>query len=219
MKSAVRKIDRALKSLNQLETPQSAENYLLKQMPGNSSSESSQDFHGALLVRSAGKMSVSLGIYFTPKVSETLTQLESWNPNAWSHDEVKAVTVATEEISHFHYLLANASIGRPISQLELELQGEIDKFMLLFFTLASTEENIDSHFVALFEMLFQHFHLRETLSADEKERYQAANNIAKSFVIKCRKYLEDKDYDSALKILRQFYRMNTSEKLSLTLRK
>lgn len=221
MKSTIKKIDRALKDLNQLETPQRAENFLLDRSPFHpeKGSHSENEFQGALLVRSTGKNTVSLGIYFNQNLSKRLETIQTWDPKTWSHEEVKAIAIATEEISHFHYLLSNAEIGKPVTQLELELQAEIDKFMLFFFSLSSESGQTAKHFELLFEMFFYQFHLKENLKEEEKARYQEANNIAKSFIIKCRKLLEEKQYGDALKLLRQFYRLTTEEKVSLANRK
>lgn len=219
MKNAVKKIDRALKDLNQVENSQRAENFLVSRSPLHTDLDKPEEYHGALLVRSSGNSSISLGIYFNQNVSMALTKVKEWNPRLWSSEQVKAVTIATEEISHFHYLLSKANAGIQISQLELELQAEIDKFMFLFFALESNREQTEKTFETLYEMLFERFHLKTDLSESEKERYAEANNIAKTFVLKCRKLLDNKDYDNVLKLLRQFYRLGPSEKISLVMRK
>ncbi len=220
MKAAVKKIDRALKDLNQVENTQRAENFLISHSPLHVDNSAELDeYHGALLVRSVGRSSLSLGIYLNQNVTTALTEVKHWDPRIWSKEQVKAVTVATEEVSHFHYLLANANAGRQISQFELELQAEIDKFMLLFFALEPNREESEKTFETLYEMLFERFHFKEELSESEKARYDEANKIAKTFVLKCKDYLESKDYESALKLLRQFYRLGSSEKISLVMRK
>jgi hypothetical protein len=42
-------------------------------------------------------------------------------------------TTLTEEVSHFLYVLSRARRDRSMTQLELELQGEIDKYLVVLF--------------------------------------------------------------------------------------
>ena len=63
----------------------------------------------------------------------------------------------TEEVSHFVYLLFCARSERSVTQLELELQGEVDKYLAVAFLLSQQNDGAVS--VRLREMLFRHYRL------------------------------------------------------------
>src|SRR5687767_8386015 len=125
MKSIIRKIDRAIKRLYNLDSRLSAEDFLVvKPQPG---------FQGALLVHSEQPNQISVGIYLNESVRRSLRVFPKGRSAFWSKETLSAFTVATEEVSHFHYLLHHVTAGRPVSQLEMELQGDIDKFLVAYF--------------------------------------------------------------------------------------
>src|SRR5205823_14442801 len=126
-------------------------------------------------------------------------------------------SVAAEEVSHFQYLLFHATSGRSVSQFELELQGEIDKFLLTFFAVSSGGKFDEQLFGTLFEQFFYHFHLAESLTQEQRVRYMEANHVAKRFIRRCGKLLalEGGRRDRAFSLLRRFYRVDSAEKLSL----
>ena len=203
MKRVVRKIDRALKRLYNLETGYRAEDFLLSKPPAEGVGNA--ELHGTLYVRGADN-DLSVGIYLSPGVAEGLADFGRWQ-YPWKREQTAAFSVATEEISHFLYLLYHAETGRGVSQLELELQGEIDKFVLAYFAGASTFEQ-------LFEQLFYRFRLAESLSLEQKDRYLEANRLARLFIRRYGRYLSStRTYEKAFRLLRRFYRLDSSEKI------
>jgi len=217
MKLAVQKIDRAVKSLYNIDFGYHAENFLLRKVGDYFSLIGNADFHGALLIKTVprSKRGLSVGIYLSDKVSEVLSSYPNWKNTSWSHEQLSAFSVASEEISHFHYFLYHALRGRSVSQLELELQGEIDKFVLSYL---AAGENPEPHtFDELFEKLFYRFHLSERLSTEQKERYLDANRFARQFIRKYGQDLAKKRYERLLALLRKFYRLTCSEKIRLCL--
>ena len=168
---------------------------------------------GALLVEGDPR-ELFLGIFLSEAVAKEISSFRRWHNQPWSRDQIGAFTIATEEISHFHYLVHHAARARQVSQLELELQGEIDKFLLTFFANYRKDERL---FEALFEQLFYHFSLATHLSAEEKARYQAANDLAKRFIRKHARALIDQraSLEGVFRLLRRFYRLDIPEKVSL----
>ena len=63
----------------------------------------------------------------------------------------------TEEVSHFVYLLFCARTARSVTQLELELQGEVDKYLTVAFLLSQQNDGAVSS--RLRELLFRHYRL------------------------------------------------------------
>lgn len=83
---------------------------------------------------------------------------------------------ATEEVSHFLYLLTRAGDGRSVTELELELQGEVDKYLNAVFLLSLQNEGAVS--TRLREILFQRYRLDERVSPERADRYREANGLA-----------------------------------------
>src|SRR3989338_4878692 len=128
MKHTISKIDKALKMLYHLEVPFSANDFVLEVSPRGPECAP----QASLLVQEdAGGL--SLGIYFPPTIYASLTRQEGLTHPDWSVEELNVFATVTEEISHFLYLVFNAYQGRSVSQFDLELQGEIDKFLVLYF--------------------------------------------------------------------------------------
>ena len=85
-------------------------------------------------------------------------------------------TTLTEEVSHFLYVLFRARSDRPVTQLELELQGEVDKYLVSLFFFGLREERAVSG--RLRQALFARYELAEGLSAESCERYHEASRLA-----------------------------------------
>jgi hypothetical protein len=119
----------------------------------------------------------------------------------------------TEEVSHFVYLFFCARSERSVTQLELELQGEVDKYLTAAFLLSQQNEGAVS--TRLRDLLFRHYRLGPGLTAEQAERYHAASALAyrycgwleKSF-LRRRSGLADLARES-----RRFYRLGQREKL------
>lgn len=82
--------------------------------------------------------------------------------------------VATEGVSHFVYVTFCGVEERPVSQMELELQAEIDKYVVLrvLFELSGA---------ALLERLYDRFVLAPRLTHGELERYTVANRAGRRY--------------------------------------
>jgi hypothetical protein len=161
------------------------------------------------LVAQEGEM-VSVGVVFAAGLGPSLTvadprvRLNAGNLGPFS--------TLTEEVSHFLYVLYCARADRSTTQLELELQGEVDKYLTAAFLLSLQNEGAFS--VRLREMLFQRYHLAEGLSAEQEERYRAANDLAYRY---CgfleRRFLRRARLRDLAHEARGFYRLGQREKL------
>ena len=63
-----------------------------------------------------------------------------------------------------------------VTELELELQGEVDKYLTAVFLLSLQNEGAVSP--RLRALLFRHYRLREGLSPERAERYRTASGLA-----------------------------------------
>lgn len=215
MKRAVRQIDRALKSLYALDLRFHAERFLIPD--AGSRKETARAGHaahqGALLVRETGE-GADIGIYLSPAVREGLKGIDFSRARDWSHERTSAFAVAAEEISHFHYLLFHAMAGRAVSQLELEVQAEIDKFLLLYFARLGGGSPSAEIFDETFRQLFEEFRLNESLGDETRERYEAASRLARTLVLKLAALCLAPRFENGLRWLRRYYRLSRAEKLS-----
>ena len=206
MRSVLRRIDRAIKRLYNLEFKPPVEHFLVSipdtKRPG-----------ALLLAQYPEQDSLELGIHLSQKIRGSLETFPKGRWAEWPTEKLQAFTVMTEEISHFHYVRYHATQGRQVSHLELELQGEIDKFLIAYFTNPTPKH--DTEFEKLFESFFAQFSLRPGLSREEEERYLEANRLARRYIRKLSATLRDPQRrEDLLRRLRKFYRLSAAEKIS-----
>lgn len=119
---------------------------------------------------------------------------------------------AVEEVSHFVCLLFCARAARTVSELELELQAEVDKYLSVLSLLSLQNEGLLSS--RLKELLFREYRLVEDLSAERAERYHAASGLAYRY---CRwleqEYLRPVRLAELRREARRFYRLGQAGKL------
>ncbi len=219
MKTVVTTIDRAIKQLYNLESPHRAENFLIEPNSPKAKTipvEPVSDQQAAVIIKiyDNDAENVDLGIYFGDKIKADLSRMETLEPAQWPHLEMHALSVATEEISHFHYLVDRFQAEQRVTQLELELQGEIDKFLLIFYLVQQTMGESRPLFETIFEKVFYRFTWAGNLTNEQKQRYEQANVQARQFV----KNFGDtmwgrRSQEQCLEYLRHFYRLTQSEKL------
>jgi hypothetical protein len=118
-----------------------------------------------------------------------------------------------EEVSHFVYVLFCAAAARTVTQLELELQAEVDKYLSVAFLLSRQNDGAVSG--RLRELLFRRYRLAEGLSPEQEERYRAASHLAYRYC----GYLESRflrrrsGLPDLAREARRFYRLDQRQKL------
>ena len=108
MKSAIRRIDRAIKTLNNVDHDHRAEDFLVR----DPEAVGQADPAGALYVRLDQEVtgeSVALGIYLHLDIVRELGTFRRWKMDRLTLPQKQAFAVASEEVSHFHYLLRQSS--------------------------------------------------------------------------------------------------------------
>jgi hypothetical protein len=112
-------------------------------------------------------------------------------------------------VSHFVYLTERVRAGLPTTLLELELQAEVDKFVLL----ALEAPILDAPSRALLcERLFERVDYLHRAETEHGERYRFANTLAARYV----RRLDPERGTTALQTkLRRFYRAGQTEKIHL----
>ena len=143
---------------------------------------------------------------------EMLSRLESARPlDRLRTRHLEDLWKVLEGISHFNCIAWKAAQDRTVTLLELELQGEIDKFVsttLLALAQADTELLKSLH-----GWLFENVRFHDELDDDQVDRYRAANDYAARFCHRISERLMQNDC-AAFTELRQFYRLQAADKIT-----
>ena len=142
-----------------------------------------------------------------------LSRLREENPLESLHDgNLADFWMALEGVSHFTFLAWSAAWRRQTSRFELELQAEIDKFVLTAILVASQfGGRVPGR---LHEWLFDRPRQADHLDASERELYGDANRFAAQY---CRGlmngFLGAGADEALMPELRRFYRLSRARKL------
>src|SRR5690606_33282297 len=115
-----------------------------------------------------------------------------------------------EGVSHFVYLTWNAARRRSVTPLELELQGEVDKFAL---TAMTWQRQCGGSPRALHRLLFDAARVDDALAPDLQTRYRDANRFAGRYCLGLQREYFERRRTGLLDELRSFYRENRGGKL------
>jgi hypothetical protein len=156
-----------------------------------------------------GAQNLGLSVYLDAGVVE---HLDEHDPLSSLHDgNLDAFWTALEGVSHFVYLIWNASRSKPVTRLELELQAEVDKFVTTALLVAAQQEGRVP--TELHTWLFDVCRLDEGLDEDEADRYAKANRYAGRYCLAlARRYLR-RGAGSMFPEIRRFYRLTQRGKL------
>lgn len=116
---------------------------------------------------------------------------------------------ALEGVSHFLYLVWHAERARSVSRLEMELQAEVDKYVLIRELVA-----VAGPAGGLLERLFWNVNFAPQLGAAELRRYRAANDGALRYCLRLEaEFNRPGQRGARLRELRRFYRLPERGKL------
>lgn len=151
---------------------------------------------------------LAIGLYLDPQVIETLGRHD---PNRRLDEQnLGDFLLAVEGVSHFIYALCCARVDRAVSALELELQAEVDKYVVC--VLVGGVDVAASP--AWRARLFADVEYEPDLDADERTRYRAANDNAARYAAHLETaYLGPRRVPEMLATLRRFYRLPLAAKL------
>ncbi len=177
---------------------------------------------GEVLVVVEDDDDVTIGLYVDP---EALSHLEETD-DAWLDDGKRwAACLATEGVSHFLYLVFRADNDMSVSQLELELQAEVDKYASAVLQLDGGplgERALEGNGIhaararsrAVRQRLFTGVRFLDGPESARGERYRMAHRLAARYAARLEeRHLETGDVRSFLRELRRFYRHGLREKL------
>lgn len=162
---------RMLCRLYRVEDAPEIEHYLLMAAPGSGLLVGHADIsREALLVRETPE-ALELGLFVDPAIVAALEE-------GGALTDMDALACAAEGASHFLYVADRAAKERRVSCLELELQGEVDKFLLIHLIAADEGRSVPPE---LFERQFEHYAFGAGLSPDEIDRYATASHFAAKY--------------------------------------
>jgi hypothetical protein len=163
-----------------------------------------------LLIRQDGD-ALSLALYLDRQL---LQRLDADDPTRSLHgDNLQDFWMALEGISHFVYVAWNAGYERSVSLLELELQAEVDKYILAAFLFGRQLRGLVPK--TLHRRLFHEIRFDTRLDAAELHRYRSANYFASRFCSWIEKeYLRPGARGGLVNTLRRFYRLPQQRKIT-----
>lgn len=144
-----------------------------------------------------------------------LQRLAASNPFEALHEgNIADYWTVLEGVSHFVYLVWNASHDRPVTTLELELQAEIDKYVASLWLLR--EQNPGRFPAELHPLLFDRARVDDVLAGDRVELYRQASSYAARYCRRLARTLRPAGSAAdaaAITELRRFYRLGRERKL------
>jgi len=154
---------------------------------------------------------VSLGLFIDARVLERLSHRDPFD--ALDQDNLADYLTAAEGVSHFVYVAWSAGFDRPVTLLELELQAEVDKYVLAAWLLRT---QCAGRFPReLHRLLFERARIDPTAAHDRIGLYQMASDYAGRF---CRRLASGfirggrGSTRELLAELRRFYRCSSARK-------
>jgi len=201
------RVQRGLEQMYRVETGVEVGDFVVGEELRHELAPSRRPREQLLVLEADGEM--NLALFIEPSVIANLT----------AHDPAKRLgehnlgdfLLAVEGVSHFVYTVCCARAQRTLSQLELELQAEIDKYVTCLLT-TEPERDVSAE---LRHRLFAEFDYEPDLDEEEQDRYRAANDNAMRYAA----YLEEtfvarRRIPEMLSELRRFYRQGLAGKLS-----
>jgi hypothetical protein len=156
---------------------------------------------------------MALALFIDPGVIANLT----------AHDPARRLgdhnfadfVLAIEGVSHFIYAICCARAERRVSQLELELQAEVDKYVTCLLTIMSATAPHADVSERLRHRLFADAVYEPDLDHEEHARYRAANDNAQRYASWLEHaFVAPGRIPEMLAELRRFYRLGLAGKLA-----
>lgn len=153
---------------------------------------------------------LEVALYLAPTLMDALQRDD---PFRQLHDNnLGSFCTAVEGISHLSCVLWKFLQQMPVSQLELELQAEVDKFLCCAWLQAQQH----GERLALHDRLFRRYRMADGCDALSIERYHTASTLAERYCERIdRRYLRVLRLTALRGHLPRFYRLSHWEKLRL----
>lgn len=164
-----------------------------------------------LIVQEEGD-TLSMALYIDAPVLERLARRDPFD--SLTHENLADYLTVAEGVSHFVYLAWNAGFDKPVTLLELELQAEVDKFVLGTWLLR--EQGAGRVPRELHRALFERARVDPVAARDRVRLYHTASCYAARFCRRVAGQLADGTRAASRELLtelRRFYRWGSARKL------
>jgi hypothetical protein len=201
------RVQRGLEHLYRVDTGVAVDDFVIDEPTRDGLVHERRSREQLLVVEDEGEM--SLALFVDPAA---LANLERNDPSRVLGDHnLGDFLLAVEGVSHFIYAIWCARAERPVSQLELELQAEVDKYVTCLLSAdpaprASAEWRSRLFGDACYEPDLDHV---------ESQRYRAANDNAHRYAAFLEtEFVVRRRIPEMFGELRRFYRLGLAAKLS-----
>lgn len=148
---------------------------------------------------------MALAVFIDAAAQRAVERLGEDGTLRLERDDFADFCVALEGVSHFLLLAHRARVDTPVTQLELEIQAEVDKYLAA--RLLAWRVDNGPMPAALRQSLFTNIKLEQGLSREQRDRYRTANRLAMRY---CdfleRTFLRERRLLSLMRELRAFFR-------------
>lgn len=201
-------LQQLLQSLNGIAAQEPVEGFLIDNAARERLAPNASPDEALLVMESGDTLHVALFLN-----EKALAQLARGAADPWTRSRLSGFCAAAEGVSHFLYLAQRAEQGGQVSQLELEAQAELDKYLAVLLQLWGTGRRAASP--ALRRQLFDTSALRPGLLQAERDRYRLASALAAACAraLEARFVLEGR-LEALLREVRRLYRLSGGEKFS-----
>jgi hypothetical protein len=199
------RVQRGLETLYRVDTGVAVDDFMIDEPTRESLAPARKPREQLLVCEEQGEM--SLALFIDPRVLSNLAQHDPGH-RLGDHN-LGDFLLAVEGVSHFIYAIHCARADRPVTQLELELQAEVDKYVTCLLTTDLARST------ALRHRLFGDAEYEADLDHEERDRYRAANDNAHRYAAWLEEtFVEPRRIPEMLAELRRFYRQSLAAKLS-----
>jgi len=201
------RVQRGLETLYRVDTGVAVDDFVIDEPTREAFAPTRRPREQLLVAEADGEM--SLALFVDPRA---LANLASNDPSSRLGDHnFGDFMLAVEGVSHFIYAVWCARAERPVTQLELELQAEVDKYVTCLLTTQAATGTSQS----LRHRLFVEPAYEPDLDHDELDRYRAANDNANRYAAWLEQtYVGAGRIPEMLAELRRFYRDGLAAKLA-----
>jgi hypothetical protein len=201
------RVQRGLETLYRVDTGVAVDDFMIDEEARAHLAPARRPREQLLVCEDDGEM--SLALFIDPGV---LDNLAAHDPGRRLGDHnLGDFLLAVEGVSHFIYAIWCARAERPVTQMELELQAEVDKYV----TCLLATEPAAGQSEALRNRLFVDAAYEPDLDGDERDRYRAANDNAHRYAVWLETaYVATRRIPEMLGELRRFYRHGLAAKLA-----
>jgi hypothetical protein len=201
------RVQRGLEALYRVDTGVTVDDFMIDESTRAHLAPARKPREQLLVCEDAGEM--SLALFIDPSALHNLAQHDPGH-RLGDHN-LGDFLLAIEGVSHFIYAVCCARAERPVTQLELELQAEVDKYVTCLLTTGTGTYQSE----VLRQRLFVDAEYEPDLDGEERDRYRAANDNAHRYAAWLEAtFVATRRIPEMLGELRRFYRHGLAAKLA-----